>query len=119
MDHEPKTNESTRLAIIRKYIIQMNRYKIEKSSYKKVKLYLAGKAFKKDVPSYAVKFKEDLSFKGNTLLYQGSPVVPSEDVDSYLRKEFYDKKSDVPLSRDGAWHILKKRNVHGITRARL
>ena len=97
----------------------MNRYKIEKSSYNRVKLYLAGRTSKKDVPSYAVKFKERLSFKGNTLLFEGSPVVPSEDVDSYLRKEFYDKKSDVPLSRDGAWHILKKRKVHGITRARL
>ena len=30
----------------------------------------------------------------------------------------YDKKSDLPLSRDGAWHLIKQR-VAGITRARL
>ena len=97
----------------------MNRYKIEKSSFAAVKKFLAGKLFKKDVPSYASKFKSDLSFRGKTLLYKGDPVIPSEDVDSFLRKEFYSKKSDIPLSRDGAWHILKKRNIHGITRTRL
>ena len=101
------------------YIKTMNRYKIEKSSYPAVKKYLAGKNFKKDVPTFAVKFKEDLSFRGKTLLYKGDPVIPSEDVDSFLRKEFYSKTSDIPLSRDGAWHILKKRKIHGITRTRL
>ena len=80
----------------------MNRYKVEKISYPAVKKYLAGNALKKDVPSYAVKFKADLSFRGNTLLYKGDPVIPTESVDSFLRKEFYSKKSDIPLSRDGA-----------------
>ena len=97
----------------------MNRYKIEKKTYPLVKLFLAGKAFKKDVPSYAAKFRDQLSFKGNKLLYNGTPVIPVEDVDKYLRKQFYSKKSDLPPSRDGAWHLLKKRNVQGITRTRL
>ena len=97
----------------------MNRYKISKDSFPKVKKFLKGEVFKKDAPSFARKFKEDLSFKGNDLYFKGQLVIPQETVDGYLRKEFYSKKSDVPLSRDGAWHILKKREIVGITRARL
>ena len=97
----------------------MNRYKIRRESYPNVKLFLKGKLFKKDVPTYARKFKDDLTFKNKNLYYKGHIVIPQEDVDTYLRKEFYNKESDVPLSRDGAWHILKKRDILGITRARL
>ena len=81
----------------------MNRYKIRRESYPNVKLFLKGKLFKKDVPTYARKFKDDLTFKNKNLYYKGHIVIPQEDVDSYLRKEFYNKESDVPLSRDGAF----------------
>jgi len=97
----------------------MNRYKVSKESYPKVREFLEGNAFKKDVPTYARKFKELLSFKGSDLYYKEQKVIPVEEVDAYLRKEFYSKNSDVPLTRDGAWHIITKRDIVGITRARL
>ena len=60
-----------------------------------------------------------LMLKESDLYYKKQKVIPVEEVDAYLRKEFYSKDSDVPLTRDGAWHILNKRDVVGITRARL
>ena len=96
----------------------INRYKVSKADYDKAKLYLNGKSFKKDTPSWAVKFKEDISFRNGKLYYKELPVIPTEDVDSYLRGQVFDKQSDLPLSRDGAFHLIKQR-VAGITRARL
>ena len=96
----------------------MNRFKISKAQYPAAKKYLEGTAFKKDSPSWCVKFKEDLSFRQGKLYYKELRVIPQEDVDKYLRDLVYNKKSDVPLSRDGAHHLIKQRVV-GITRARL
>jgi hypothetical protein len=97
----------------------MNRYRISRADFPAVRKYLAGKSFKKDAPSFARKFKDDLSFKGNTLYFKDQEVIPTESIDDYLRAEFYDPKSVLPMARDGAFHKLKQRNIVGITRARL
>ena len=97
----------------------MNRYKIKKADYVRAKTYLAGNGFKKDSPSWAVKFKDILKFKGQQLYYNGSLVVPEEDVDTYLRDKVYNKLSEMPLSRDGAYNFVKKQNIIGISRTRL
>lgn len=96
----------------------MNRYKILNSDYPRAKKYLEGKSFKKDSPNWAVKFKDDLQFKNGKLYFRELPVIPDEDVDQFLRDEIYNKDSDLPLSRDGAFHLIKQR-VAGISRARL
>ena len=96
----------------------INRYKIRKAEYPAAKLYMEGKSFKKDAPSWAIKFKDNLKFKKKILYYNDLLVIPQEEVDDYLRKQVYDKDSDLPLSRDGGFHLLKKRIV-GITRTRL
>lgn len=95
----------------------MNRYKVSKADYPNAKKYLEGTAFKKDTKSWAIKFKDDLKFKNKKLYYKDLLVIPQEDVDSYLRDQVYNKESDLPLSRDGGFHLIKKR-VTGITRAR-
>ena len=89
----------------------MNRYKITRESYPNVRKYLKGVVFKKDAPTYARKFKEDLSFKKKELYYKGKRVIPQEDVDSYLRKEYYSKASTVPLTRDGLGMFFKKETL--------
>ncbi len=98
----------------------MNRYKVLKSTYPIVKKYLKNAKSVKttELPTYARKFKKQLSFKGNILYINDKQVIPVEDVDTFLRNEFYDSKSTVPLSRDGGYHALKQR-IAGITRARL
>ena len=89
----------------------MNRYKISKNQFPAARKYLAGEAYKKDSPSWAVKFKENLEFQNNgKLFFNELQVIPEEDVDAYLRKQVFNKK--------WGYNILKKRVV-GITRARL
>jgi hypothetical protein len=45
-------------------------------------------------------------------------IVAEEDVDKYLRTALFDKTSDLPFSRDAAFHILKKKVV-GIPRRKI
>ena len=89
----------------------MNRYKILEKDFPAVKKYLSGKSFKKDCPSWGVKFKDDLKVVRGKLYYKDLEVIPRGSVDKYLRKMFYDKKESVPMSRDAAFHLLKKRVV--------
>ncbi len=70
----------------------MNRYKISTESYPAVKKILNGQEYKKNVPTFARKFKDDLVFKGNYLYYKRLLVIPIEKVDAYLRRDLYSKK---------------------------
>ena len=89
----------------------MNRYKILENDFVGVKKYLQGKAWKKDTPSWGVKFKDDIKVENGKLTYKGIEIIPREKVDSYLRNMFYDKKESVPMSRDAAFHLVKQRAV--------
>jgi hypothetical protein len=96
----------------------MNRYKLRQQDFPKAILYVKGKAKKGDSPNWAVKFKDDLTVHGKKLKYKGLPIVAEEDVEKYLRKALFDSKSDLPFSRDAAFHVLKK-TVVGIPRRRI
>ena len=94
----------------------MNRYKIGAEQIPIVKKFLAGKAVN-SVPNWAKKYKSDLSVKRGKVFYQEKEIVPKENVNEYLRKIFYTKDEVVPLSRDGAFHIIfKQRPVIGVSR---
>jgi len=45
-------------------------------------------------------------------------IIPQENVDKYLRKKLFDSSSDLPFSRDAAFHVLKKQVV-GIPRRKI
>ena len=92
----------------------MNRYKVKKADFEKVKKYLAGKAFKNKTPSWGVKFKDQLTVKKGKVLFDGLEVVPLEEADNYLRKLLYEGDK-VAFSRDTAFHHIKKQAV-GISR---
>jgi len=65
-----------------------------------------------DTPTWAVKFKDDLSVKGKTIYFkEKQQIVPKEKVNAFLRKKIYDKKADIPFGRDSAFHVLKQVSV--------
>ena len=92
----------------------MNRYKVKQADFEKAKKYLAGKAFKNKTPSWAVKFKDRLTVKKGKVLFDGLEIIPQEDADSYLRKLLYEGDT-IPMSRDSAFHHIKKTAV-GLSR---
>ena len=93
----------------------MNRYKFTDASIKKAIKYIKGA---KTGPTWAKKFKDDLSVKSGKVFYKGMQVVPKERVDDVLRKEIYQPNGDVPSGRDAAFHICKQRYI-GISRRAL
>ena len=93
----------------------MNRYKITEVQLKSAKKFLAGKKTN-GVPNWTKKFQDDLTIKNGKIFFKEQEIIPSEKVNEYLRKTFYTKNEDVPLSRDGAFHAMKKRPVIGISR---
>jgi hypothetical protein len=97
----------------------MNRYKVYEKDFAAAKKFLSGKGFRKDSPSWAVKHKDKLSFKGGKLFFDNKEIVPVEKVESYLRDMLYSAKERVPMSRDAAFHLLKKRIGGGISRRTL
>ena len=96
----------------------MNRYKLRKDDFPKAIKYVQGKTKKSDAPNWAIKFKEDLTVHGKKLKYKGMDIVAFEDVEKYLRKALCDNTSDLPFSRDAAFHVLKKKVV-GIPRRKI
>ena len=92
----------------------MNRFKIKKADFEKAKKYLAGKAFKKQTPTWAVKYKERLTVKNGEVLFDGLKIIPQEDADAFLRKMLYEGDK-VAFSRDTAFHHIKKQAV-GLSR---
>ena len=93
----------------------MNRYKIKREDFPKAIKYLAGKAFKSKTPSWVVKNEKFLQVVDGKVRYNNLPIIPSEDVADYLRKQVFGKDSKTPLSRDGMHHIVKQQ-VAGISR---
>ena len=96
----------------------MNRYKLRREDFPKAIKYVRGKANKSETPNWAIKFKDDLTVHGKKLKYKGMDIVAEEDVDKYLRTALFDKNSDLPFSRDAAFHVLKK-TVVGIPRRKI
>ena len=95
----------------------MNRFKFTEENISEAVKFLKGK--QANAPAWAKRFKEDLTVKGNTVLYKGLPVVPKSKVDDYLREEMFKKNGTLPFGRDAAFHKLKSTVGAGITRRHL
>ena len=94
---------------------QMNRYRVLKTDFDKVKKYLSKKgAPKSKTPSWGVKFKDRLSVVNGEVKYDGLKIVPDSEKSTYLRKLLYEGDK-IPFSRDSAFHHIKKEAV-GISR---
>ena len=94
----------------------MDRFKITEAGLKKaIKFVKTGNG---SPPTWAKKYKEDLTAKGNKLFYKEREIVSREQVDAVLRRELYKKDGDMPSGRDSAFHICKQRFV-GISRRAL
>ena len=65
----------------------MNRYKFNKDNIKNAIKFVSGKA--NTGPSFAKKFKDELSVKNKKLFYNEKEVVPAEKVDDLLRSKIY------------------------------
>ena len=66
-----------------------------------------------------MKYSDDLSVVGGKLKYKKLDIIPRDDVNNYLRRKMFDKKSDVPFSRDACFHIIKKTVGAGIGRRQI
>ena len=91
----------------------MDRFKFTETALQKAKQFLKGKT--KTGPRWAERYKSDLSVKGNQIFFKDRRVVGSHEVDDVLRDAIFKKASDIPPSRDGAFHLVKQRYV-GISR---
>ena len=93
----------------------MFRYKFSEGDIKKAKTYLKTKKGRLQVKAWVLKFEADLSIDKNTLKYKGLDIIPTERVDTFLRKRILDRKADITLSRDSAHYQIAK-EVVGVSR---
>ena len=88
-------------------VIKMNRFKVTRASISEAKKFM--KDDKLSAPTWAKRFKADLTAKGNKMFYKKLEIVAAEDVDDVLRRELFKKDSDIPPSRDACFHLCKQR----------
>jgi hypothetical protein len=97
----------------------LSRFTIRKSDFPKAIKYLSKEgAFKKDTPSWVVKNKDKLQVVNGKVRYNDLEIVPSENLDAYLRKILFDQNSKIPASRDGMFHLLKSK-VANVSRRKI
>ena len=85
----------------------MNRCRIYRSFLDKVKTGLKTGKGNRQVRDFMAKWK--LVLKGRDVFHDGRQVIPYEDTEAILKKEAI--HGGMPLSRDGAFHYLKKKYV--------
>ena len=93
----------------------MNRFKLTRKSIEKAKKFLKDNT---PGPTWAVRFKEDLSVKNGKLLFKKAPIVAAEDVEDYLRKRLYDK-NDLQMGRDACHYQIQQEGVIGVSRRKI
>ena len=98
--------------------MSLARYTIKKDDFPKAIQYLQGKSFKSKTPNWVVKNKDFLQVVEGKVRFNNIPIIPTEEVDQYLRSLVFDKKSRSPLSRDGMYNHIKSQ-VAGISRRRV
>ena len=98
--------------------MSLARYTIKKDDFPKAIQYLQGKSFKSKTPNWVVKNKDFLQVVEGKVRFNNIPIIPTEEVDQYLRSLVFDKKSRSPLSRDGMYNHIKAQ-VAGISRRRV
>ena len=95
----------------------MQRYKFTVANVSKAVQFLKGKS--DDAPAWAKRFKDDLKTKGGgKIFYKELEIIPSEQIETYLRKEMFKKDGTLPFGRDAAFHKLKQ-TVIGVPRRHL
>jgi hypothetical protein len=99
--------------------MSLSRYTIKKADFPAAIKFLAGKSFKKDSPSWAVRNKQFLQVVDGKVRYNNKGIVADEDIDAYLRGLVFNKESKSPLSRDGMFKHIQTLNVAGISRRRV
>ena len=80
----------------------MNRFKITR---KQIDSVVKGDA----EPNWYKRNKDNIETRGKALYFNDRLIVPVEDIDEVLRKEFYDKKSTTPWARDSGYADISKR----------
>ena len=91
-------------------LIELNRYRnVNQKDVDNTKLFVRGKIKESELPTWAKRFKDDLSVKTNQLLLGDRIVVSNQEREALMRKLIYDSKSDVAPSRDAGYYLIKKR----------
>lgn len=91
-------------------LIELNRYRnVNQKDVDNTKLFVAGKIKESELPTWAKRFKDDLSVKDNQLILGDRIVVSNQEREALMRKLIYDSKSDVAPSRDAGYYLIKKR----------
>ena len=98
--------------------MSLSRYTIKKSDFPAAIKFLQGKAFKKD-SSWAVRNQQYLQIVDGKVRYNDKQIIPSEEVDAFLRGLVFNKESKSPLSRDGMFKHVQSQNIAGISRRRI
>ena len=70
------------------------------------------------VPGWAQIEPDKFKIVGSKLMHGEKQIIPVENVEKLLRDMMFDKKSDIPLSRDSGHHMIKQRYV-GVSRRAL
>ena len=96
----------------------MNRFSIRQNDFPSAIKYIKNGGDKLSTPSWAVRFKDDLTVKGSKIYYlKDRELISKERVSDYLRDKIYskDSKNIIPFGRDSSYYQLVKQCV-GITR---
>lgn len=97
----------------------MHRYQFVSKDWKPAIDYIKNGNKTVLTPNWAVRFKDDLKIKRKTqIFYQDKKIIPSEQVEKFLRKKLYDKKADIAFGRDSAFYSLSKECV-GVGRRKI
>ena len=89
----------------------MHRYKFLERDFPAAIAYIKKGTKTVDTPTWALKFKSDLTTSNKNIFYQKKEIIPKEKVNTYLRKRIYDKSAVVPFGRDSAFYLLKSEVV--------
>ena len=91
-------------------LIELNRYRnVNEKDVDNTKLFVAGKIKESELPTWAKRFKDDLSVKTNQLMLGDRIVVSNQEREALMRKLIYSTSSDVAPSRDAGYYLIKKR----------
>jgi hypothetical protein len=97
--------------------MSLARYKISEKDFPKAIKFLNKEKgiYKKDTPNWVVKNEKFLQVVNGKVRFNDKEIVPLEHTQKYLRNLLFNKDSRTPMSRDGAFHLLKQK-VAGISR---
>ena len=96
----------------------INRYTFREKDWPAAIEYIKKGIKTVDTPNWSVKFKDNLKLKGKQIYYDNKKIIPTEQVEKFLRNKIYDKSATIPFGRDSAHYKLKS-EVVGVPRRRI